>query len=335
MGFSAFGQFSDYKYIIVPKKFDVFRKQNMHLTSTNIKYLLTQRGFNAVYDDALPEDLFQDRCLGLIVNLEDDSSFFSTKTTVVFKDCRSVEIFRTIEGNSKLKEYKPAYRQALDRAFVSLDGIDPTYIVKGTEKETSKSEPLTLNFKNDVKSLEEKPKEVILEQEATPENQTYKAIKPKSAPSESGSTASSAVDKSEEVILEQKATPEEQTYKSVKPKSAPLESASTTKSGMEESKEVILEQKATPDEQVYKSIQPKPAKGTQLDVLYAQPIQNGFQLVDSSPKIRYKVVETSVKDFYLVSEGEKSGLIFQKEGKWRLEYVENGVMKIEELNIKF
>ena len=335
MGFSAFGQFSDYKYIIVPKKFDVFRKQNMHLTSTNIKYLLTQRGFNAVYDDALPEDLFQDRCLGLIVNLEDESSFFSTKTTVVFKDCRSVEIFRTIEGSSKLKEYKPAYRQALERAFVSLDGIDPTYAAKGTEKETSKSEPLTLNFKNDVKSLDEKPKEVILEQEATPEDQTYKAIKPESASSESGSTTDSAIQKSEEVILEQKATPEEQTYKSVKPKPAPLESATTAKSDMEESKEVILEQKATPDEQVYKSIQPKPAKGAQLDILYAQPIQNGFQLVDSSPKIRYKVVETSVKDFYLVSEGEKSGLIFQKEGKWRLEYVENGIRKVEELNIKF
>ena len=78
MGSNAVAQFNDYKYIIVPKKFDAFRKENMHSTSTTIKYLLTKRGFNAVYDDALPDDLFQDRCLGLVAILQDDSSLFVT-----------------------------------------------------------------------------------------------------------------------------------------------------------------------------------------------------------------------------------------------------------------
>ncbi len=337
MGFSAFGQFSDYKYIIVPTKFDAFRKENMYQTSTTVKYLLTKRGFNAVYDNALPEDVFQDRCLGLIVNLENNSSFLSTKATIVFRDCRSVEVFRTIEGRSKIKEFRPAYNQAISRAFVSLDGIDPTYKLKNTDKEDSKDKTIVLNFKDDVKTLDEKPKEVILEQKSTPEEQTYKSIEPKPAISESVAATKAGVQESKEVVLEQKATLEEQTYKSVKPKPASIEGSAATTSDNEGSKEMVLEQEATPENQVYKSIEPKPAsqKGTQVDILYAQPIQNGFQLVDSSPKIRYKLVETSVKDFYLVSEGEKTGLVFQKEGVWRIEYVENGVTKVEELNIKF
>ncbi|MEM9078532.1 MAG: hypothetical protein AAGC43_15935 [Bacteroidota bacterium] len=293
LGSSAFAQFNEYKYIVVPKKFDAFRKENMHQTSTNIKYLLTQKGFNAVYDDAMPEDLFQNRCLGLIVSLQDDSSFFATKVSILFKDCRSVEIFRTVEGRSKLKEFRPAYSQAIQRAFVSLDGIDYQYQPKEEKKESSKEETLTLNFKNDVKTLKEEPKEMVVEQKATPEEQVYKAIKPAQPTIEKGAEELSKTSAPETLVLEQESTTENQTYKAVTPKPA------------------------------------------LLNLLYAQPTSNGFQLVDSSPKIQYKLVETSVKDFYLVSEGDKSGVVFQKDGKWRLEYVENGVKMVEELNIKF
>ena len=290
MGFNAFAQFNEYKYIIVPKKFDAFRKENMHQTSTNVKFLLTQKGFNAVYDDALPEDLFNDRCLGLIVNLQDDSSFFTTKVSLVFKDCRSVEVFRTIEGKSKIKEFRPAYSQAVRGAFVSLDGVDYEYQPKAEKKESPKEETLVLNFKNDVKTLDEEPKEVILEQKATTEEQVYKAIKPEPPTLNKDTTSNS------------------------------------------EGTKVVLEQEATTENQTYKAIEVKPALS---NLLYAQPTSNGFQLVDSSPKIRYKLVETSIKDLYLVDQGDKSGVVFQKDGKWRLEYVENGVKMVEELIIKF
>nr|WP_299000071.1 hypothetical protein [uncultured Allomuricauda sp.] len=293
VGASALAQFNDYKYIIVPKKFDAFRKENMHQTSTYIKYFLTQKGFNVVYDDALPDDLFQNRCLGAIVSLQDDSSLFGTKVSIVFKDCRSVEIFRTIEGKSKLKEFRPAYSQAIQRAFVSLDGVEYEYQPKNAKTDTSKEETLTLNFKNDVKTLKEEPKEVVLEQKATQEEQVYKAIKPKPAITNKVADETSKTEEAKQMVLEQESTMENQTFKAIEPKSGI--------SGL----------------------------------LYAQPTQNGFQLVDSSPKIRYKLVRTSVKDFYLVAEGDKSGVVFVKDGKWRLEYVENGAIVVEELNIKF
>nr|WP_297914862.1 hypothetical protein [uncultured Allomuricauda sp.] len=304
LGQNTFAQFNAYKYIIVPKKFDGYKQENKHQTSTIIKYLLTQRGFHAVYDDALPEDLFKDRCLGLIVNLQDDSSFFTTKTTLVFKDCRSVEVFRTIEGSSKLKEFKPAYSQAIKRAFVSLDGIAYTYQPKSTNEVSQDGETVTLNFKNDVKTLKPKPEEVVLEQENTTENQTYKSVQPKEAMVNKVIDSNSKGSGAKTVVLEQEVTPDNQTYKAVEPKTALF-------SGEDE-------------------------VGTNpTDLLYAQPVPNGYQLVDSSPKIICRLVETSVKDVYLVASENKTGIVFQKEGKWHREYLENGTRKVEVLNIKF
>ena len=72
-------QLNDYKYIIVPKSFSALKSENQYQTSTVMKYLLTQKGFTVVYNDALPEDLANNRCLGLTADLLDESGLFSTK----------------------------------------------------------------------------------------------------------------------------------------------------------------------------------------------------------------------------------------------------------------
>ncbi|WP_111309268.1 hypothetical protein [Confluentibacter sediminis] len=92
-----------------------------------------------------------------------------------------------------------------------------------------------------------------------------------------------------------------------------------------ESKAEIVVENAIKDT---KSIQ----EGVQ-QVLYAQAVENGFQLVDSSPKVVYKIKNTSLKDVYLV-EG-KNATLYKKGDDWVLEYYENNVLKQEVLNIKF
>jgi len=70
------------------------------------------------------------------------------------------------------------------------------------------------------------------------------------------------------------------------------------------------------------------------DVLYAQATPNGYQLVDSSPKIVYVLRATSSPEIFMVTKDGKSGIVFKKEGKWYLEL--DGVKgKPETLNIKF
>src|SRR5690554_2545807 len=112
-------ELNNYKYIIVPTKFDAFKLENQYQTSTLIKYLLVENGFNAVYDNALPPDLLVDRCLGLLLGLTDDSSMFTTKVALTLKDCFSKEIYRTKDGSSKEKEYRIAYSEAIKESIKS------------------------------------------------------------------------------------------------------------------------------------------------------------------------------------------------------------------------
>ena len=264
---------NEYKYIIVPKKFDAFRKENQFKTSTLVKYLFTQKGFNTVYDDALPEDLNTDRCLGLIVSVKEESSMFNTKVSLVLKDCSSQEILSTLTGTSKIKEFEGAYREAITEAFETIRAMDYKYVPK-----EQNNEPVTISFKNDVKNMEKKRE---------PKNKVDVAV------------------------VQQVATPEEQIYKSNEPVASNIEKVE------QPTKEIMVEDR------------------NDSDILYAQEIRNGFQLVDNTPKIRLKLFRTSIPDVYAVKHDKDNGVVYKKDGKWYMEYYIGETLKIEELNIKF
>lgn len=173
LGFSAQAQLNAYKYVIVPKKFDAFKAENQYQTSTLVKHYLTENGFTAVYDDALPPDLAGNRCLGLLANLLDESSMFTTKLVLVLKNCQNQEVFRTKEGKSKIKEFEPAFREALEKAFGSFSAINYQYeakeLVTAPERPTQGVQSQTVV----------QGKEHVLEQSHTLEEQTYKSVEPK------------------------------------------------------------------------------------------------------------------------------------------------------------
>jgi len=265
LNFSAQAQLNEYKYIIVPKKFAAFKGENKYQTSTLVKFYLTKYGFNVVYDDALPMDLATNRCLGLVAEIIDNSSMFSTKVNIALTDCKNVEVFRSMEGISKLKEYEEAYKQAIKEASISFSGMNYHYEPK---KESEKEEPVTISFKDDVKSVEEMPKKNVVEQKATTEEQIYKSVEPKPS-------------------------------------------------------------------NIVKAVEETQAQPAPKGLLYAQPVESGYQLVDSTPKVVLKLQQTSMENVFLTKYNGKSGLVFQKDGKWFLEYSEDGKKLVEELNIKF
>jgi hypothetical protein len=114
-----------------------------------------------------------------------------------------------------------------------------------------------------------------------------------------------------------------------------------------------VEQKATLEEQSYKSMEPvqsnftkaenKPAmalpnvdyKKEEAGVLYAQAIANGFQLVDSTPKITLRMYATSQANFFIGEGDAHSGVVLKKGDKWYFEYYEGDKLMGQELNIKF
>ncbi len=173
---SSFAQLNSYKYIIVPKKFDIFSEENLWQTSVLVKYLFEDAGYNTIYDDELPPDLVNQRCLGLMVDLEKNSSLTWTRMTIVLKDCSSVEIFRSPEGGSKSKDFREAYHESIREAFQIFETINYSY-------QPVAEEPVTVDFSNDIRSVEEESrgniaKEAAVVQVATPDEQSYEDVRP-------------------------------------------------------------------------------------------------------------------------------------------------------------
>ncbi len=286
---------NDYKYIIVPKKFESFKNENQHQTSTLVSYLFSQKGFTTVYDDALPEDLNKNRCLGLKAILNDDSSMFSTKTQIALQDCNGELVFETNEGKSRIKNYKESYSEAIRSAMSSFDRIDYSY-----EENNQNAEPITVSFKNDVKKLEEKAPDLKTSEATVPSQEKMKE------------KAEGRQPKNVNPMVTQQATTENQLYESKEPEVLSSESVVNHEI-----------KKLTP-----KKIHPD-------DVWYAQSLPNGYQLVDSSPKIRMKLLKSSSDNVYMAQTDDKNGMVYQKEGKWVFEYYEGDKLVQEELNIKF
>jgi hypothetical protein len=242
-------QLNNYKYIIVPTKFDNFKKPNQFRTSTLIKYLFSNEGFNTVYSDTMPDDLADAQCSGVKVKLIDDSGLLATKTKLALIDCNGAQIMISHEGKSKIKDLEQAYREAISESFGSFRGLDYKYEEKEEMKNT---EAITVSFKNDVKSLKEEPKPAA---------------------------------KHKEVLVHSKPN---------------ISSANREQNG----------------------------------VLYAQPIEGGYQLVDATPKVVHILKNTSMPDVFLVSKNGKSGIVYKDGGKWFIEMDDN-TAKAKELKIKF
>ena len=133
---SVFAQknINNYKYIVVPNKFDFVNKVDQYQTSSLTKFLFNKHGFTAfLAGDDLPSDLAENRCLALTAVVESSSSMFATRNVIILKDCANKTVYSSKEGKSKLKEYKKAYHEAIRNAFKSIKKIDYTYIEKSSD----------------------------------------------------------------------------------------------------------------------------------------------------------------------------------------------------------
>lgn len=68
------------------------------------------------------------------------------------------------------------------------------------------------------------------------------------------------------------------------------------------------------------------------NTLYAQAITDGYQLVDSSPKVVYIALKTTLVDVYLIKGGD--GVIYKSNGKWVAESYVDGKLVKKVLTIK-
>lgn len=75
----------------------------------------------------------------------------------------------------------------------------------------------------------------------------------------------------------------------------------------------VVPQKKEP--QVETKVEAKPLNSGASNVgtsLFAQPINNGFQIINAEPKVLYKIYKTSIKDFFIATKGTTQGVSFQE-----------------------
>lgn len=70
-------------------------------------------------------------------------------------------------------------------------------------------------------------------------------------------------------------------------------------------------------------------------VLYAQPILNGYQLVDATPKVVMKIFKTSSPNTYTAIKGNVQGVLILKDNAWFFENYQNDQLVSEKVNVKF
>jgi hypothetical protein len=71
------------------------------------------------------------------------------------------------------------------------------------------------------------------------------------------------------------------------------------------------------------------------ELYFAQPIANGYQIVDMEPKIIMKLFNTSEKNVFIAQKENKTGLVIYINGQWFFEYYDGDKLVSESWNLRF
>jgi hypothetical protein len=119
---------NNYKYVLVPDKYDFLREADQYGLNSATKQLLEEKGFVAfVGNKNLPPELIANKCNALTADVVQKKGIFVTNLTLQLKDCQGNIIFKSKEGKSREKEFAPAYNLALRDAFASLKDVPYKY----------------------------------------------------------------------------------------------------------------------------------------------------------------------------------------------------------------
>lgn len=140
-----------YKYIIVPLQYAFTSQPNEFQLSVLARKILKDEGFDVYMseNETLPKELAENKCLALKANIIKDSGFLTTTLKFQLYNCFGNKVFESI-GNSRKKEYKKAYQDALQKALVDFQMSSSMYLKKDnkTKQETT---PNTAEISDKIK----------------------------------------------------------------------------------------------------------------------------------------------------------------------------------------
>jgi hypothetical protein len=71
------------------------------------------------------------------------------------------------------------------------------------------------------------------------------------------------------------------------------------------------------------------------NLLFAQPTENGYQLIDKTPKVVMKLLKTSRPDSFIAIKDGVQGSLNAKDNQWFFEYYQNDKLVSEKVSVKF
>lgn len=167
---------NNYKYIIIPKKFDFSRSEDQYQLNSLTKFLFNKYGYEAYFlEDELPEDLKNNRCLALTAEASNkESSLFKTKINIVLNDCFGTEVVSSEIGKSREKEYDKAYTEAFRAAFETFKTMDYSYVPQErTPVLVDKVKTQVNNSEAKPETTESKPSEEVISNQNDTEELYY------------------------------------------------------------------------------------------------------------------------------------------------------------------
>ncbi|GIZ07370.1 hypothetical protein FUMI01_00970 [Flavobacterium sp. UMI-01] len=72
-----------------------------------------------------------------------------------------------------------------------------------------------------------------------------------------------------------------------------------------------------------------------VEMLYAQPTETGYQLIDKTPKVVMKLMKTAIPNSFIAIKGNVQGVLSLKDSQWIFDYYQNDALVSEVILVKF
>ncbi|SIT14803.1 hypothetical protein SAMN05421786_106256 [Chryseobacterium ureilyticum] len=134
----AFGQkVSDYKYILIPEKFETF-KNNSYGLGEYLEKGLKSKSYVVLPKsiDQWPSEAKDNSCNVLNANILNDKSLFTNKVILQFKDCNNKVVLES-KGRSDIKEFEEGFPDALKQALMNVGASNPVAMLPPVQTQAS------------------------------------------------------------------------------------------------------------------------------------------------------------------------------------------------------
>ncbi len=119
----------NYKYVIVPEKFEFQDEADQYELNSLMKFLFEKYGMKAfLSSENVPQEYVTSKCGYLIANVSKKSTFMKRKVDFELKDCSQKIVFKSSLGESRLKDYQAGYHESLRKAFESFEKLNYEYV---------------------------------------------------------------------------------------------------------------------------------------------------------------------------------------------------------------